>query len=64
MPQQLSFMDLEEPAPVKLQNQTPQRWFNTYGSYIIETIWNPKTMTYDSLYHDYNKPDLGLMPNE
>ena len=57
-------MDLEEYAPVKLQNQTPQRWFNTYGSYIIETVWNPRTMTYDSLYHNYNKPDLSLMPNE
>ena len=64
MPQQLSFMDLEEPAPAKLNCQTPQRWFNTYGTYIIETVWNPQKKAFDSIYHTYNKPDLSLMPNE
>lgn len=64
MPQQLSFMELEEPAPAKLNCQTPQRWFNTYGTNIIETVWNPQKKTYDSIYHTYNKPDLSLMPNE
>lgn len=63
MPQSY-FKEFEDFAPAKLDCQTPQRWFNTYGTYIIETVWNPQKRAYDSIYHKYNKPDLSLMPNE
>lgn len=62
--QELSFSSVEMPAPSKLKCNTPTTWYNTYGTYIIETTWNPKTFSYDTKYHTYNKPDLSLMPNE
>ena len=61
---QLQFSDLEQPAPVQFKCPQQQQWFNTYGGYIIETKWNPKKMAYDTIYHQYNMPNLDLMANE
>ncbi len=29
-------------------------WFNTHGSYIIETRWDPSNGKYKTIYHEYN----------
>lgn len=35
-------------------SDSTRSWFNTYGSYIIETKWNPKKREYITIYHQYN----------
>jgi len=39
------------------------RWFNQYGAYIIETIWNNNTRRYEVIKHPFNMPSLGMFEN-
>jgi hypothetical protein len=60
---QLSFESREDWGKVN-QPGCPTHWFNTYGGHIIETTWNPEMKAYQTVKHQFNYPDLSLMPNE
>lgn len=62
---QLGFSDLEEsPAPANIKHPQNQVWYNRYGGYIVETRWNSQKRVYDTIYHQYDYPDTGLMAND
>jgi hypothetical protein len=53
-----------EYAPSKLETNCSHSWFNRYGGYIIETKWDPIKKNYEEIYHNYNMPNLDLMPTK